>query len=379
MIISSSADYRAAAQQFLPPFLFHYIDGGAYAEQTLRRNVDDFAAVALRQRVLKDMSQLDTSIELFGEKLSIPVALSPVGLTGMYRRRGEVQAARAADRHGIPVTMSSVSVCPIEEVAPKIKRPMWFQLYVLKDRGFMQNALERAQAAGCSTLVFTVDMPVPGARYRDAHSGMSGPNAPLRRYWQAVTHPRWAVDVGLLGRPHDLGNISAYRGSPTGLADYMGYLGANFDPSISWKDLEWIRAFWKGPMVIKGILDPEDAKDAVRFGADGIIVSNHGGRQLDGVLSSARALPAIADAVKGQIKILADSGIRYGLDVVRALALGADCAMSGRAYIYALAAGGEAGGKHLLELLEKDMRVAMTLTSVARVADITGDLLVREA
>ena len=379
MIISSSADYRAAAQQFLPPFLFHYIDGGAYAEQTLRRNVDDFAAVALRQRVLKDMSQLDTSIELFGEKLSIPVALSPVGLTGMYRRRGEVQAARAADRHGIPFTMSSVSVCPIEEVAPKIQRPMWFQLYVLKDRGFMQNALERAQAAGCTTLVFTVDMPVPGARYRDAHSGMSGPNAPLRRYWQAMTHPRWAVDVGLLGRPHDLGNISAYRGSPTGLADYMGYLGANFDPSISWKDLEWIRAFWKGPMVIKGILDPEDAKDAVRFGADGIIVSNHGGRQLDGVLSSARALPAIADAVKGQIKILADSGIRNGLDVVRALALGADCAMIGRAYIYALAAAGEAGVKHLLELLEKEMRVAMTLTSVAKVTDISADLLAREA
>ncbi|WP_348715976.1 FMN-dependent L-lactate dehydrogenase LldD [Acidovorax soli] len=379
MIISSSADYRAAAQQFLPPFLFHYIDGGAYAEQTLRRNVDDFAAVALRQRVLKDMSQLDTSIELFGEKLSIPVALSPVGLTGMYRRRGEVQAARAADKHGIPFTMSSVSVCPIEEVAPKIQRPMWFQLYVLKDRGFMQNALERAQAAGCSTLVFTVDMPVPGARYRDAHSGMSGPNAPLRRYWQAMTHPRWAVDVGLLGRPHDLGNISAYRGNPTGLADYMGYLGANFDPSISWKDLEWIRAFWKGPMVIKGILDPEDAKDAVRFGADGIIVSNHGGRQLDGVLSSARALPAIADAVKGQIKILADSGIRNGLDVVRALALGADCAMIGRAYIYALAAAGEAGVKHLLELLEKEMRVAMTLTSVAKVADISTDLLAREA
>ena len=379
MIISSTADYRAAAQKRLPPFLFHYSDGGAYAEQTLRRNVEDLAAVALRQRVLKDMSRLDTSIELFGEKLSIPVALSPVGLTGMYRRRGEVQAARAADAHGIPFTMSTVSVCPIEEVAPEIKRPMWFQLYVLKDRGFMRNALERAQAAGCTTLVFTVDMPVPGARYRDAHSGMSGPNAALRRYWQSVLHPRWALDVGLRGRPHDLGNISAYRGSPTGLQDYMGWLGANFDASISWKDLEWIRAFWKGPMVIKGILDPEDAKDAVRFGADGIIVSNHGGRQLDGVLSSARALPAIADAVKGQIKILADSGIRNGLDVVRTIALGADAAMIGRAYIYALAASGEAGVKHLLELLEKEMRVAMTLTSVSKVSDISGDLLVRDA
>ena len=378
MIISSSADYRAAAQQFLPPFLFHYIDGGAYAEQTLRRNVDDFAAVALRQRVLKDMSQLDTSIELFGEKLSIPVALSPVGLTGMYRRRGEVQAARAADKHGIPFTMSSVSVCPIEEVAPKIQRPMWFQLYVLKDRGFMQNALERAQAAGCTTLVFTVDMPVPGARYRDAHSGMSGPNAPLRRYWQAMTHPRWAVDVGLLGRPHDLGNISAYRGSPTGLQDYMGYLGANFDPSISWKDLEWIRAFWKGPMVIKGILDPEDAKDAVRFGADGIVVSNHGGRQLDGVLSSARALPEIADAVKGDLAILADSGIRTGLDVVRMLALGADSVMLGRAFVYALAAAGGAGVSNLLELIEKEMRVAMTLTGAKSIRDISAESLVRE-
>ena len=378
MIISSTTDYRAAAQKRLPPFLFHYIDGGAYAEKTLARNVDDLANVALRQRVLKDMSQLDTSIELFGEKLSLPVALSPVGLTGMYARRGEVQAAMAADQKGIPFTMSSVSVCPIEEVAPKLNRPMWFQLYVLKDRGFMKNALERAQAAGVSTLVFTVDMPVPGARYRDAHSGMSGPNAAMRRYVQSVLHPQWALDVGLLGRPHTLGNISTYMGKNISLEDYMGYLGANFDPSISWKDLEWIRDSWKGPMVIKGILDAEDAKDAVRFGADGIIVSNHGGRQLDGVLSSARALPAIADAVKGQIKILADSGIRNGLDVVRMLALGADCTMIGRAFIYALAAEGGAGVTNLLNLLEKEMRVAMTLTSVKSVAEITGDLLVRE-
>lgn len=377
MIISSTTDYRAAAQKRLPPFLFHYIDGGAYAEKTLARNVDDLADVALRQRVLKDMSQLDTGIELFGEKLSIPVALSPVGLTGMYARRGEVQAAMAADQKGIPFTLSTVSVCPIEEVAPKLSRPMWFQLYVLKDRGFMKNALERAQAAGVSTLVFTVDMPVPGARYRDAHSGMSGPNAAMRRYLQAVTHPHWAMDVGLLGRPHTLGNISTYLGKNVSLEDYMGYLGANFDPSISWSDLEWIRDFWKGPMVIKGILDPEDAKDAVRFGADGIIVSNHGGRQLDGALSSARALPAIADAVKGQIKILADSGIRNGLDIVRMLALGADCTMIGRAFIYALAAEGGAGVSNLLNLLEKEMRVAMTLTSVKNVSEITGNLLVR--
>lgn len=378
MVIASTTDYRAAAQKRLPPFLFHYIDGGAYAEKTLARNVQDLADVALRQRVLKDMSQLNTSTELFGEKLAIPTVLAPVGLTGMYARRGEVQAAQAAAAYGVPFTMSSVSVCPIEEVAPTLSRPMWFQLYVLKDRGFMQNALERAKAAGVSTLVFTVDMPVPGARYRDMHSGMSGPNAALRRYIQAMLHPHWALNVGLLGRPHTLGNISTYKGKNVSLEDYMGYLGSNFDPSISWKDLEWIRDFWKGPMVIKGILDPEDARDAVRFGADGIIVSNHGGRQLDGVLSSARALPAIADAVKGQIKILVDSGIRNGLDIVRMLALGADCTMIGRAYIYALAAQGGAGVAHLLELLEKEMRVAMTLTSVKNTAEITGDLLVQE-
>ena len=376
MIISSANDYREAARRRLPPFLFHYIDGGAYAEYTLKRNVEDLSSIALRQRVLKDMTQLELSTEIFGEQLSLPVALSPVGLTGMYARRGEVQAAMAADKKGIPFTMSTVSVCPIEEVTPKINRPMWFQLYVLRDRKFMQNVLERAKAAGCSTLVFTVDMPVPGARYRDAHSGMSGPNAAMRRYLQAFTHPHWAIDVGLLGRPHDLGNVSKYLGKAIGLEDYIGWLGNNFDPSISWKDLEWIRDFWDGAMVIKGILDPQDAKDAVRFGADGIVVSNHGGRQLDGVMSTATALPKIADAVKGDIKILVDSGIRNGLDVVRMLALGADLCMLGRAFIYALAADGEAGVTNLLNLIDKEMRVAMTLTSANRIQDINRDCLV---
>ena len=376
MIISSANDYREAARRRLPPFLFHYIDGGAYAEYTLKRNVEDLSSIALRQRVLKDMTQLDLSTEIFGEQLSLPVALSPVGLTGMYARRGEVQAAMAADKKGIPFTMSTVSVCPIEEVTPKINRPMWFQLYVLRDRKFMQNVLERAKAAGCSTLVFTVDMPVPGARYRDAHSGMSGPNAAMRRYLQACTHPHWAMNVGLLGRPHDLGNVSKYLGKAIGLEDYIGWLGNNFDPSISWKDLEWIRDFWDGAMVIKGILDPQDAKDAVRFGADGIVVSNHGGRQLDGVMSTATALPKIADAVKGDIKILVDSGIRNGLDVVRMLALGADLCMLGRAFIYALAADGEAGVTNLLNLIDKEMRVAMTLTSANRIQDINRDCLV---
>ncbi|MDC9621537.1 FMN-dependent L-lactate dehydrogenase LldD [Xenorhabdus sp. XENO-7] len=376
MIISASTDYRAAAQAKLPPFLFHYIDGGAYAEHTLKRNTEDLSNIELRQRVLKNMSELNLETRLFGEKMAMPVALAPVGLSGMYARRGEVQAARAAAKKGIPFTLSTVSVCPIEEVASAIDRPIWFQLYVLKDRGFMRNVLERAQAAGVKNLVFTVDMPTPGARYRDAHSGMSGPNASMRQILQAMTHPQWAWDVGLMGKPHDLGNISAYRGIPTKLKDYIGWLGNNFDPSISWKDLEWIRDFWKGPMILKGILDPEDAKDAVRFGADGIVVSNHGGRQLDGVLSTARALPAIADAVKNDITILTDSGIRTGLDVVRMLALGADSVLLGRAFVYALAAAGEAGVSNLLDLIDKEMRVAMTLTGAKSIAEINSNLLV---
>ncbi|ELA6778492.1 FMN-dependent L-lactate dehydrogenase LldD [Vibrio alginolyticus] len=377
MIISASTDYRAAAKAKLPPFLFHYIDGGSYDERTLKRNTDDLGDVALRQRVLRDMTDLSLETEIFGEKLAMPIALAPVGLTGMYARRGEVQAAKAAEKKGIPFTMSTVSVCPIEEVAPAIERPMWFQLYVLKDRGFMKNVLERAKAAGVTTLVFTVDMPVPGARYRDMHSGMSGPNAAMRRVFQAMRHPSWALDVGILGKPHDLGNISTYRGEPTKLEDYIGWLGANFDPSISWKDLEWIRDFWDGPMVIKGILDEEDAKDAVRFGADGIVVSNHGGRQLDGVLSSAKALPSIADAVKGDLKIFVDSGIRTGLDVVRMLALGADCTLLGRSFVYALAAQGGAGVENLLDLYDKEMRVAMTLTGAKSIADLSRDSLVK--
>ncbi|MFC0140701.1 FMN-dependent L-lactate dehydrogenase LldD [Erwinia mallotivora] len=376
MIISASTDYRKAAKRRLPPFLFHYLDGGAYSEHTLRRNTADLADIALRQRVLKNMSQLSLETTLFDEQLAMPLILAPVGLTGMYARRGEVQAARAAAAKGIPFTLSTVSVCPLEEVAPAIARPIWFQLYVLKDRGFMRNVLERAQAAGVKTLVFTVDMPVPGARYRDAHSGMSGPFATQRRILQSVLHPQWAWDVGIKGKPHDLGNVSAYRGQPTTLEDYIGWLGANFDPSISWQDLEWIREFWQGRMIIKGILDPQDARDAVSFGADGIVVSNHGGRQLDGVLSTARALPAIADAVKGEIAVLADSGIRTGLDVVRMIASGADGVLLGRAFVYALATGGETGVINLLSLMEKEMRVAMTLTGAKTIAEIGRDSLV---
>lgn len=379
MIISSAADYRAAAKRKLPRFLFDYIDGGAYAEHTMRANGSDLAEIGLRQRILRNVDNLSLKTSIFGQELAMPVILSPVGLTGMYARRGEVQAAKAAANKGIPFCLSTVSVCSIEEVASQSPQAIWFQLYVLKDRGFMRNALERAQAAGVTTLVFTVDMPTPGARYRDAHSGMSGPYASTRRMLQAVTKPQWALDVGLLGRPHDLGNISKYLGKPTTLEDYVGWLANNFDPSISWKDLEWIREFWKGPMIIKGILDPQDAKDAVSFGADGIVVSNHGGRQLDGVLSTTKALPPIAQAVGDDLTVLVDSGIRSGLDVVRMLALGAKACLLGRSTAYALAAEGQSGVENLLDIFAKEMRVAMTLTGVTAIDQIDPTTLVQPA
>lgn len=375
MIISSATDFREAARRKLPPFLFHYLDGGAGAEQTLRANVDSLQSVTLRQRVLKGSSELDLSTQWFGTTHGMPIALAPVGLTGMYARRGEVQAARAACAHNIPFIQSTVSVCPLAEVVRQVDKPIWFQLYVLKDRSFMRDVLQRAKALGATALVFTVDMPVPGARYRDAHSGMSGQNAALRRMVQAMLHPRWALDVGLLGRPHDLGNISTYRGQVTGLEDYIGWLGANFDPDIAWKDLQWIRDEWDGPMIIKGILEADDARAALDFGADGIVVSNHGGRQLDGALASARALRAIADAVKGKMTIFADGGVRTGTDVFRMLALGADGVLLGRAFVYALAAQGQAGVERLLAIMEKEIRTTMVLTGVKSVREIGPHLL----
>ena len=377
MIISASTDYRAAAQAKLPPFLFHYIDGGAYAEHTLKRNTADLADIALRQRVLRNMSELSLETTLFGEQLAMPVALGPVGLTGMYARRGEVQAARAASRAGIPYTLSTVSVCSIEEVASQASGALWSQLYVLKDRGYMRNALERAWAAGMKTLVFTVDMPIPGSRYRDNRSGMSGPHATLRQYLQACTHPRWAMNVGLAGRPLSFGNIEAYTGHKMTMDDYMGFISNNFDPSIAWHDLEWIRDSWQGKLIIKGILDADDARNAVRLGADGIVVSNHGGRQLDGAIPTARALPRVVDAVGDDLTVLADSGVRSGVDVIRLLALGAKGVLLGRAYIYALAAAGEAGVAHLLRLFAEDMKVTMTLTGATSPSAISLDCLDR--
>ena len=378
MIAASAIDYRELARRRLPRFLFDYIDGGAFAEVTLRRNVADLERVALRQRVLRDVSQLDLTADLFGQKLALPVALAPIGLAGLTARRGEVQAARAAEAAGVPFTLSTVSACPLAEVTRAIGKPIWFQLYMMRDRAFMRDLMAQAMAAGCSTLLFTVDMPVPGSRYRDYHSGLAG--APgmagrFRRLVQGAAHPRWAWDVGMMGRPHHLGNVAPLLGSKSGIEDFMAWLRGNFDPAISWRDLDFIRSEWKGPLVIKGILDPEDAREAVKSGADGVVVSNHGGRQLDGVLSTARSLPPIADAVGGETTILADGGVRSGLDVVRMLALGAKGVLLGRSWAYALAGGGQSGVAHLLQLIEAEMRVAMALTGATSIASIDRSIL----
>ena len=376
MIAASIEDYRELARRRLPPFLFEYIDGGANAEQTLRRNVSDLADIALKQRVLRDVSRIDLGVTLFGAHQSLPVMLGPIGLGGINARRGEVQAARAAAAAGVPFCLSTVSLCPLEEVRRGSGKPLWFQLYMIRDRPFMRDLLAEVKRNECPVLVFTVDMPMPGSRYRDYRSGLAGApglKGATRRFGQAILKPGWAWDVGIRGRPHGLGNLRPVLGEKSGLDDYFAWMANNFDPSVTWKDLDWIRGNWDGPLIIKGILDPDDARSAAELGADGIIVSNHGGRQLDGVLSSARALPPIADAVGDRLTVLADGGVRSGLDVVRLLALGAKGVLLGRAWAFALAARGEKGVAHVLEIVKKEMSIALALTGATNVGELSRD------
>lgn len=376
---ASISDYRKLARRRLPKFLFEYVDGGSYDEVTLRRNRTDLQNMALRQRVLRDVSNVDLGIELFGRRQSMPIALGPIGLAGMLARRGERQAVVAAEDAGIPFCLSTVSACSLSEVADAARAPFWFQLYMMRDRGFVRDLLAQTREQGCKVLVFTVDMPVPGARYRDYRSGLAGASGlrgAVRRGGQALRHPGWAIDVGLCGRPHSLGNVAPLLGRKTGLDDFFAWMRGNFDPSVTWRDLEFIRGAWDGPLVIKGILDADDARAAADLGAEGIVVSNHGGRQLDGVPSTAEALPAIVDAVTGRLKVLADGGVRSGLDVARLLCLGADCVLLGRAWAYALGAGGETAVRHMLSLFQAELRVALSLTGVNRIAELDREALV---
>ena len=370
------ADYREAARRRLPKILFDYVDGAAYAEQTLAANTADFQALRLRQRILKDVSKISLKTELFGQSLNMPLLLGPIGMAGMYARRGETQAARAAKAAGIPFCLSSLTICDVDEVA-KVEPP-WFQLYMLKDRGFMVEYLARATAAKCPVLLFTVDLPVPGTRYRDMRSGLSGPPqafAGLKRVWDGITHPDWLWDVQINGTPHTFGNIAAAVPEAKGLGDFWGWIGRNFDASITWDDIAWVRQHWAGPIVIKGILDPDDAREAVRAGVDGIVVSNHGGRQLDGAPSTISVMPAIKDAVGDDMTLLLDGGIRSGLDVIKALASGADACLIGRAWAWALGARGEAGVSHVISVMRSEMLVALALTGCTDVKAAGRELL----
>lgn len=376
---ASVKDYRRLTERRLPRFLFDYLDGGAYGEVTLARNVADFERIALHQRILRDVSARSTSTNLFGAELTLPLALSPVGLSGMMARRGEAAARRVANQFGIPICLSTLSVCSLEEVGAAATGPFWFQLYMIRDRGACADLIARAKAAGVSVLALTVDLPVVGTRYRDVRNTMSGGGgawASLRKGpLSYALHPGWVLDVGLNGKPHVLGNVSPYVKNASTPADFSAWANSQIDPAITWADLDWIRKEWGGPFVIKGILSPEDADDAAKAGVDGIIVSNHGGRQLDGVASSISMLPRIADKVGGKLKVLMDGGVRSGQDVLKAVALGADAAMIGRPWVYALAGAGEAGLTNLLKAFHDEFSVSMALTGVTNTQDISPAVL----
>ncbi|WP_017668620.1 L-lactate dehydrogenase [Sandarakinorhabdus sp. AAP62] len=371
MKLASIADYRAASRRRVPRFLFDYTDGGSYAEQTLAANVGDLAAVQLDQRVLVDVSRVETRVKLLGQTLAMPVILAPVGLAGLHARRGEVQAWRAAREAGVAMALSTVSICSLAEVTTGGGAAPWFQLYLTRDKGANAAMIAEAKAQGCPALMLTVDLPTPGARYRDVRSSLTG--APglagtLHRAAQVAARPRWAVDVGLFGGPVAMGNLTRLVGATAPLSDYLGWLARNFDASADWDRFAWVRSLWPGPLIVKGILHPDDAALAVQHGADAIVVSNHGGRQLDGAISAVRALPAIMDRLGGCIPVLADGGVRSGLDVLRYHMLGAAAVMIGRPWVWGLGAGGQAGVAHVLQLIRAELETAMALTGRTRLA-----------
>jgi len=371
-------DYRRLAEKRLPRFLFDYIDGGANDELTMNANVADFACVRLRQRVMRDVSGIDTGTTLVGRKAAIPLALAPVGMAGMFARRGEVMGIRAADQAGIPFTLSTLGVCTMEELCAASASAFWFQLYMMRDRAAVQRLLNRAREHGCDTLLFTVDLAMPGLRHRDVRNGMIGRpslKARLGKVRQLVTRPGWIGDVGLRGKPHTIGNLSDVVPDPTDLNAYKAWIDSQFDPSVTWKDIEWLRRIWDGKLLIKGVLEPGDARDAVNAGADGVIVSNHGGRQLDGVASSIAKLPGVVAAVGDRVDVLLDGGVRSGIDVLKAVALGARGVLIGRPWVWATAGAGQQGLVDLLENFRRELLVAMALAGVARIADVGPELV----
>lgn len=369
---STAADYRALAARRLPRFLFDYVDGGAGEEHSLAVNSSDFAALKLRQRVLVDVDGVDTRTTLAGEACSLPLALAPIGLAGMMARRGEAQAARVAEAAGVPFTLSTVGICPLAEVQAARTTPFWFQLYMLRDRGVVAALLDEAWAAGCRTLVFTVDLPLPGLRHRDVRNGLEarGAGASLTRIGHVLSHPRWLWDVALRGKPLRFGCLARQVPDARNLDAFKRWVDAQFDASVTWRDIEWLRGRWKGRLLLKGILDVDDAKAAVQVGADGIVVSNHGGRQLDSTVSTIAMLPAVAQAVGSRTQVLLDGGVRSGVDIFKALALGAEGVLIGRPWVWALAGAGADGLRDYLAMLQRELHLTMTFAGVTRISDI---------
>ena len=363
-------DLRQQARRKVPRAFFDYAEAGSYSQETLRANREDLERIKLRQRVLVDVSQRDLTTTIIGEKVSLPLALAPIGLCGMQHGDGEILACRAAQAAGIPFTLSTMSICSIEDVAQAVGKPFWFQLYVMKDRGFIKALIERAAAAKCSALVLTVDLQVLGQRHCDVRNGMTvPPEIKLANLIDIATKPAWAFSI-LKGKRKTFGNLAGHVRGMENVKSLAQWTASQFDPTLNWKDVEWVKSVWPGKLILKGILDAEDARTAARTGAAALIVSNHGGRQLDGAPSSISALPKIADAVGGDIEVMFDGGIRSGQDVLRALALGARSCMVGRSYIYGLGAAGEAGVAKAIEFLGKELDVSMALTGVNSVKDV---------
>jgi len=376
--ITCIEDLRELARRRVPRAFFQYVDSGSYAEETLRANRADLERVKLRQRVLVNVDKRDHSTTIVGQKASLPIALAPVGLCGMQHGNGEILAAQAANEAGIPFCLSTMSVCSIEQVAEATKKPFWFQVYVIRDRGFIEDLIARAKAANCSALVLTADLQVMGQRHRDIKNGLTvPPQIKLSNIIDMATKPRWVSSI-LQAKSRTFGNLAGHVKGMDNVNSLAQWTASQFDPTLSWKDVEWIRKLWPGKLIIKGILDVEDAKLACKSGADAVVVSNHGGRQLDGAASSISMLPKIADAIGSDLEIMFDGGIRSGQDLIRALALGAKSCMIGRAYIYGLGAMGGAGVSKAIDIIRKELDITMALTGVTKIADIDRRVLATE-